>query len=227
MFGNKKRLERKLSEQGGAVAWATVISAENEWDSATNTGVSPLSTRVTEHMKVTLKVEPDGEPAFEATFHQAFAGLSPRNGCTAKVIYDPEDHSKIAIQEDQVFPPGLSREQAERASARHKQMAAAAKSGNMAEFVEEDIRARKAEAALRVQQAQAAYSGNAAQFIEEMKAKGAGDGIIVGGAPIVIGGGATKPDIADELAKLADLRDRGVLTEAEFETQKAKLLADS
>jgi hypothetical protein len=30
---------------------------------------------------------------------------------------------------------------------------------------------------------------------------------------------------ADELAKLADLRDRGVITDAEFEQQKAKLLA--
>ncbi len=30
---------------------------------------------------------------------------------------------------------------------------------------------------------------------------------------------------ADELVKLADLRDRGVITEAEFATQKAKLLA--
>jgi hypothetical protein len=34
-------------------------------------------------------------------------------------------------------------------------------------------------------------------------------------------------DIADELTKLADLRDRGVLTEAEFDAQKAKLLAAS
>jgi len=30
---------------------------------------------------------------------------------------------------------------------------------------------------------------------------------------------------ADQLAKLADLRDRGVITAAEFETQKAKVLA--
>jgi hypothetical protein len=34
------------------------------------------------------------------------------------------------------------------------------------------------------------------------------------------GGGA-----ADELAKLADLRDRGVINDAEFAAQKAKLLA--
>ncbi len=31
-------------------------------------------------------------------------------------------------------------------------------------------------------------------------------------------------DVADELAKLADLRDRGVLSETEFESQKGKLL---
>ena len=35
------------------------------------------------------------------------------------------------------------------------------------------------------------------------------------------GGGGT----ADELAKLADLKDQGVITDAEFEQQKAKLLA--
>ena len=35
------------------------------------------------------------------------------------------------------------------------------------------------------------------------------------------GGGGS----ADELAKLADLRDRGVITSDEFERQKAKILA--
>lgn len=37
-------------------------------------------------------------------------------------------------------------------------------------------------------------------------------------------GGGASSSVADELKKLADLRDRGVLTEPEFETQKAKLL---
>jgi hypothetical protein len=32
--------------------------------------------------------------------------------------------------------------------------------------------------------------------------------------------------IADELGRLADLLDRGVLTQTEFERQKAKLLAE-
>ena len=35
----------------------------------------------------------------------------------------------------------------------------------------------------------------------------------------------TQPSTADQLAKLADLRDRGVITAAEFESQKAKILA--
>ena len=33
------------------------------------------------------------------------------------------------------------------------------------------------------------------------------------------------PNTADELAKLAQLRDKGTITQAEFDTQKAKLLA--
>ncbi len=36
---------------------------------------------------------------------------------------------------------------------------------------------------------------------------------------------AGSPNTADELAKLADLRDRGVITPQEFEQQKAKILA--
>jgi hypothetical protein len=36
---------------------------------------------------------------------------------------------------------------------------------------------------------------------------------------------AAEPDVADELTKLAALRDRGILTDAEFASQKAKLLA--
>jgi hypothetical protein len=33
------------------------------------------------------------------------------------------------------------------------------------------------------------------------------------------------PSSADELAKLADLRDRGVITDADFQQQKAKILS--
>jgi hypothetical protein len=198
MFGNKKGLEHQLSEQGGTVAWATVIEAKDQWDSSVNTGVSAFSARETEHMKVTLNVQPDGEPAFEATFKQAFSGAAPMKGWQVKVIFDPNDHSKIAIQEGQVYPPGISHDRLERGAAIRDQARAAAQSGNMAEF------------------------------IEEMKAKAVSGQFNVQGTPLVISGGGTpKLDVADELTKLANLRDRGVLTDAEFEAQKAKLLAAS
>lgn len=38
-------------------------------------------------------------------------------------------------------------------------------------------------------------------------------------------GGASAPTVAEELARLAELRDAGTLSETEFQTQKAKLLA--
>jgi len=41
-------------------------------------------------------------------------------------------------------------------------------------------------------------------------------------APVTPAAGADP--LVDRLARLADLRDRGVLTEAEFQAQKAKLL---
>jgi hypothetical protein len=38
---------------------------------------------------------------------------------------------------------------------------------------------------------------------------------------------STQPDVTDQLTKLADLRDRGALTQAEFDAEKAKVLAGS
>ncbi|MBH5146368.1 MULTISPECIES: SHOCT domain-containing protein [Rhodococcus] len=37
---------------------------------------------------------------------------------------------------------------------------------------------------------------------------------------------APTPDILDQLAKLGELKNAGILTDAEFDTQKARLLAD-
>lgn len=43
--------------------------------------------------------------------------------------------------------------------------------------------------------------------------------------PVQATGSGPAPSIADELGKLAALRDKGIITAEEFETQKAKLLA--
>src|ERR1700729_4289538 len=104
MFGNKKGLEQELSANGGVTAPATVIDAETRWTSGSNYGNGPYTAGNKNHMKVTLNVEPEGQPAFQATFHQTFPGDIPIKGWSAKVIYDPNDHSKIAIMEGQISP---------------------------------------------------------------------------------------------------------------------------
>ena len=100
-----------------------------------------------------------------------------------------------------------------RARADRSQLNTAAATGNAADYMER----RNAKAM--------ASANTTAEFVQEMRAKAARGEFNVDGAPLVIGHGASPPDVADELTKLADLRDRGVLTEAEFEAQKAKLLA--
>src|SRR3954453_16206602 len=143
MFGHKKGLEQKLSAQGGTGAWATILSAEEKWGSGRggNTGFGAPSS-ITLHMKVTLRVEPEGAPAFEATFDQAFPDHMPHAGGKAKVIYDPEDPSKIAVMEGQVSLPGASVERQERSRARREEAMEAFRSGHMAEYLER----RKADA---------------------------------------------------------------------------------
>ena len=201
MFGNKKKLVDELHAEGGRVAWATVVKSGLDWRSTGSSGT-------TDHVKLTVRVEPDGGAPFEETFKQAFRGIYPLTGFQCKVIYDHKDHSRIAVIEGSEAPPGLSHEQAERASARRAEVKQAVRSGNMAEYIEK----RKAEA---MQQ------GGRAQ-------------IIVNGQPLVIGGSGqleaaaappAAPDPADQLAKLAELHQQGVLTDEEFQAAKAKLLA--
>ena len=194
MFGNKKKLVQELQESGGKVAWATVLQAADQWQSSTS---SFSSYNATDHVKVTLRVEPDGEPPFETTFHQAFPGTVPMTGWQCKVIYDPSDPERIAVLSDQIFPPGIDHDKAEQAAAMRAQMQQALKSGNMAEY------------------------------IEQMKAQalsGALPGTVIVDGNMVSGAAAPQPDTVDQLAKLADLHDKGALTDAEFTAMKAKIL---
>lgn len=197
MFGNKKKLEQQLADQGGTVAWATILDTSSGWASASMNGFNQVQSE-TDHVKVSLRVAPDGQEPFEASFRQAFKGNVPMKGWQCKVIYDPHDHSKIAVQEGSVTPPGIDHDKAERAAASRKEMMAAARSGNMAEYIEK----RKAEA----------LSGKLPGFV------------MVDGK-VISGGGAAQPDVTEQLTKLADLHDRGVLTDDEFQAEKTKLLA--
>lgn len=200
MFGNKKGLEKELRESGGAEAWATVLEGKEKW-SSTNRGFR--STTFTEHMRLKLRVEPEGQPPFEAEFSQAFHENLPMSGFQCKVIYDPDDHSRIAVIDGTAHPPGITHEQAARVTERRTAMLDAAKSGHLAEYVEQ---------------------------MKEQAMRGQLGGTVIMGGQVIPQAGqpvaapAPTESVADQLAKLADLKDRGALTDAEFAAQKAKLL---
>jgi hypothetical protein len=144
----------------------------------------------TNHCKLSLRVEPEDEPAFEVTIHHEFREARGEavlvEGWKVGVIYDPADHSKVVLdQSKKHIRPGLTNVEADKSQTRRDTLIALA--GDPA--------------AMR-------------QYIRQAKATGAAQGA----AP------AQRLDTADELTKLADLRDRSVLTQAEFDAQKAKIL---
>jgi hypothetical protein len=205
VLGHNKRLERKLKEQGGKRAWATVVESKKEWASTGGVNVAPgQAGSITIHQKLRLSVEPDGEPPFESTvkqvFNDSYGWEIPQEGYSVMVIYDPADHAKLVIDlESMPVAPGVDRDEAvarhERVMARMQDPAAR----------RQQVEKMKAKAATQVQSAAAMQQMMATAFPQ---AQGARPG----------------PDVADQLTKLADLRDRGVLSDAEFEAQKAKIL---
>jgi hypothetical protein len=202
MLGHNKRLEQKLKEHGGKRAWATVLESEQQWASTGGANTAPgQAGSFTIHQKLKLRVEPDGEPPFEVTVKQVFNDVHgqhiPHEGWSVTVTYDPDDHSKAVIDMDKQFiRPGVDREAAVE---RHERVMQLRDPAARQRYVEE----MQARAAAQVQTSQ------------EMVAK----------ALAAAQAGPPRIDVADELTKLAALRDRGVLSDAEFEAQKAKLLS--
>lgn len=127
MLGHNKRLERKLKDHDGKQAWATVLESEQQWASTGGTNVSPgQAGSFTIHQKLKLRVEPEGEPTFEAAVKQVFNDRHgwqiPEEGWSVVVIYDPHDNSKLVIDVDKMpVGPGVDRDEA---VARHEKLIA-------------------------------------------------------------------------------------------------------
>ncbi len=248
MFGNKKGLEHKLSEHRSIEAWATILSAETLWTSQGDTNSADVyAAGSTHHMKVTLKVEPEGEPAFEATFKQTFAKQIAANGWRAKVIYDPNDRSKIAIEEDQIFlptganvpAPSGAPSPADQISAMRLQLDDKKARGRLDEndyntallrvsnlerlLADANINEYQLTALLKVDIGVAATSMfPTPDGLKQVVLKADGSITLAGARS-----GGTTPastSTADEIAKLAELRTKGLLTDAEFAAGKEKLL---
>jgi hypothetical protein len=109
VFGNRKgdrnkTVREQLEHGGGQRAWAVIL----EYKSRYQTGrYSVVPNNQVDHAKLTLRVEPQGDAPFEATVQASFASPSrrPRKGGSIGVIFDPGDHSKLAICPEWAFSP--------------------------------------------------------------------------------------------------------------------------
>jgi hypothetical protein len=226
VFGSHDRLEKKLREHGRSAS-ATVLEAEQtHWAVARAPDNVVANTQIV--WKLKLQVTPSGETPFEAEIEQSSPQLSPpRVGQVVPVLYDPEDHSKVAVDRSdaaqgqaaaEMVESHLSAEQAASiqqftGSSISELMSAAMAdpSGFAAQMQERAAAAQKAAMAqVAAMQAQAAAGQQPAAAQQ------------AGAPPAATSGEA----LVDALTKLADLRDRGVLTDEEFRAQKKRLLAE-
>jgi hypothetical protein len=191
--------------ESGRRAQAEVVSVEQS-----GTGVTvgnPAMAGATEVVwKLDVKVKPDGADPFDAHVEARLPQYSAiMVGSTVPVLFDPNDHSEVTLD---MSPQGW----ADAAVASAGQVGALAGNPALAAPIKEMM-----EAAMKDPE------GFRQHAMEEAQKAFGSAGFTVMGAPQASGEAA----LVDTLGKLADLHDRGVLTDEEFAQQKAKLLGES
>ena len=206
MLGKLSNRTRKRLEESGRTANATVLEIASRGMTITS-GNEQIVANTKVVLKTRLRVEPDGEPAFEVEQRFRYSQFAiPSAGTVLPVIYDPDDHDKIMLSED----PGAMTQAA---------MSTAGLPADQMQLV------------TQLQQASAAgMSRDAMADMARQWGQAHGATIIDGTSAFAAAGGAgaaaaPAESQVDQLEKLADLRDRGILTQAEFEAQKAKILS--
>jgi hypothetical protein len=251
MLGFHPLLQRTLRKKGRR-AFATIVSAERTH--LLNTAGDPsVVSNTTRMWKVVLHVEPEGEPPFEAKLDAWFGQMDdPRAQEQYVVLYDPGDHTKVVIDNsDEGVQMLVNHTVTERAEKTIDNMRAHGQNemarryqqvvddGLLTDYSNNPIELRKQIRERRtkikeimagqteqdrVNQIRDAGSTYDQQKQEIMKALG--PTMIVGGQVMTPTGANDAAATADALSKLADLHDRGVLSDAEFDAQKKKLLGE-
>ena len=201
MFGKDKQ-----PEEGGTRAPAEVVKAEQSGTGVT-VGNPALAGATEVAWKLDVKVKPEGADPFDAQVEAKLPQYTALMvGTTVPVLFDPDDHSKVTLD---MSPQGWADVSAAQVEALTGSSALAGPIKEMMEAAMKDPVGFRQHA---MEQAEQAFKSA---------------GINVAAMP-----GAVQPEdsssaMVDNLEKLADLRDRGVLTDEEFAQQKAKLLGES
>lgn len=198
MFGR-----RDLSKVG-VRAFADVLAAEQSAVAVT-IGNPNLVNNTEVHWKLSLRVTPDAEPPFEAALTALLPQLSPpRPGMRVPVLYDPKDHSRVRLDRGSAATADAA---IDAVTAARPDLAGAQVMGiPMTDVIRQAI-------------------ADPGAFREEMMRRGAELQQQALGAMR-----AAQPqqgaDPIDRLERLAALKDRGLLTDEEFERQKRKILGE-
>lgn len=198
MFGR-----RNLSKVG-IRAFADVLAAEQSAISVT-VGNPNLVGNTEVRWKLHLRVTPDAEPPFEANVAALLPQLTrPRPGMRLPVLYDPKDHSRVEIDHR---PAATADAAIDAVTAARPDLAGAQVMGMpMADVLRQAI-------------------ADPGAFRQEMMRRGAEMQQQALDAAQTAQAAAQHPaDPIDRLERLAALKDRGLLTDEEFEQQKRKIL---
>jgi hypothetical protein len=220
-FRGSRRLEDALRDQGRCTTAEITAAKRTPWlNSSGGEAIGGRNATVTWRLQV--RITPDGDAPFEAKLTEAVPpGDELCVGQAIAVLYDPNDQTRVAIDHGPrglivAFKGGLSADAAAAiddagAGAAVQSLIADAESGPTA--VEAGWRSDPA--------------GEVAAFRSGMTAHPALGGRRLSSVSSIPGPGAGPSDRPeDRIAKLADLRDRGALTAAEFDKQKKQILGD-
>jgi hypothetical protein len=201
VFGFGRSLRRV-----GLRAYAEVLSAEQTALSVT-VGNPNLVNNSEIRWELQVRVLPDVEPPFEATVHVLLPQTNrPRPGTRVSVLYDPKDHSRVELDQR----PASTADAAIEAitNARPDLTGAQVMGMPMTDVIRQAIadpngfREQMIARGTQVQQ----------QAMAAMQAQ-------AGAVP-------ASNDPVDRLERLASLKDRGLITDDEFEQQKRRILGE-
>jgi hypothetical protein len=107
MFGSKddarnSKVRDQLERSGGRRAWALILDCKSRYQTG---AYSVVPTNQADHVTLTLRVEPENDAPFQTTARAVFSTHRPRRGGSIGVIFDPADHSKLAVYPQWAFSP--------------------------------------------------------------------------------------------------------------------------
>jgi hypothetical protein len=212
MLGKPSRRARKKLEEHGTRPPATVVEIA-ERGMAVTSGAEGIVANTEVMLKTKLRVEPADEPQFEVEERFRYPQLSiPAVGSRLGVIYDPSDHDKIMIDRSAA---GAMVQFGDAAGLQGTDLQSL-----MSKVQDAQSQTQDPQELARILQQQLGTNVTVQQQDSSgvtLGAPGAGFGTPA----------APEEDPVDKLAKLAELHEKGVVTDAEFESQKARILGET